>query len=126
METTFVYWSNIGVILAFTPKEEPQFIDDLSVHAPQHFAEFQHQALAANITLDMQELLHKHEACSQGLKLQMKPRRALIAKSQIHKAKLAALMTCMCSTPSAWETRTKICRPEITPPLITLMKVFPR
>ncbi|CAE7693022.1 unnamed protein product [Symbiodinium sp. CCMP2592] len=45
----------------FTPKPEPQTVDDLSVYSPLNFPEYERQMLLACLYMDMHELMQKHE-----------------------------------------------------------------
>ena len=74
----------------YTPKAQPELLEDLTVHKPQSFPDFQHAAMMADMILDLRDLLEKHHehACHGKLHLQLKPRKVLLAAAFIGKNKL--------------------------------------
>lgn len=74
----------------FTPKPEPQTVEDLSLYSPANFPEYERQMLLACLYMDMHELMQKHETnpMLQKLKVTLKPRKSVEATAFIPRNKL--------------------------------------
>ncbi|CAE7205807.1 unnamed protein product [Symbiodinium sp. CCMP2592] len=74
----------------YTPKPEPQTVDDLSVYSPLNFPEYERQMLLACLYMDMHELMQKHDTnpMLQKLRVTLKPRKSVQATAFIPKNKL--------------------------------------
>ena len=74
----------------FTPKPEPQTVEDLSLYSPAKFPEYERQMLLACLYMDMHELMKKHETnlMLQKLKVTLKPRKSVEATAFIPRNKL--------------------------------------
>ena len=74
----------------FTPKPEPQTVEDLSLYSPAKFPEYERQMLLACLYMDMHELMKKHETnlMLQKLKVTLKPRKSVEATAFTPRNKL--------------------------------------
>ena len=93
----------------FTPKAEPQVLEDVRAYSPNQFPGYTRQILIANCALDLSELYEKHQSSQSWdrLRVTLKPRKSVVATNFIGqprcKSKLALrsrTMRCSFSSPS--------------------------
>ena len=74
----------------FTPKAEPQVLEDVRAYSPNQFPGYTRQILIANCALDLNELYEKHQSSQSWdrLRVTLKPRKSVVATNFIGKGKL--------------------------------------
>ena len=96
-----------GQWVIFTPKAEPQVLDDVRIYSPKNSPEYQRNILLANCVLDLSDLYEKYEESAMWDRLQvnLKPRKSLSASGFIGKGKLV-----LC--PASLQIKTGIKKPD--------------
>ncbi len=91
----------------FTPKAEPQVLEDVRAYSPNQFPAYSRQILIANCALDLNELFEKHQSSQSWdrLRVTLKPRKSVVATNFIGKGKLI-----LC--PATLQIKTGVDKPE--------------
>ena len=94
----------------FTPKAEPQVLEDVRAYSPNQFPGYTRQILIANCALDLNELYEKHQSSQSWdrLRVTLKPRKSVVATNFLGKGKLI-LCPARCKSKLALRSRTMRC-----------------